>query len=153
MNGIIGTWMLCVAASAPAATRHDDYTEALKAARADRKPLLVVLHNPQQSQQKLAQASHTNGEVGSLLDNYHVCQIDVSTPNGKRVASVFRATTYPYTVITDRTAQKIIFRKSGEFTDAEWIETLADYRRGAKPIAVASFSQSATSFGSVPCAT
>ena len=153
MNGIIGTWMLCVAASAPAATWHDDYTEALKAARADRKPLLVVLHNPQQSQQKLTQVSHVSGEASSLLENYHVCQVDVSTANGKRVAGVFRATTYPYTVITDRTAQKIIFRKGGTFTDTQWSETLADYRRGAKPIAVASFSQSSTSFGGVPCAT
>ena len=152
MNGIIGTWMLCVAASAPAATWHEDYTEALQAARGDRKPLLVVLHNPQQAQQKLSQVTHVTTEANSLLENYHVCRIDVSTANGKRVAGVFRATSFPYTVITDRNAQKIIFRKGGAFTDTQWSETLADYRRGSKPIAMASFAQPA-SFGGPDCAT
>ena len=151
MNGIIGTWMLCMAASTPTATWHSDYTEALKAAREDGKPLLVVMHNPQQVQQQLTQVSHSNGEASSLLDNYHVCQIDVSTANGKRVADVFRATSFPYTVITDRQAKKIIYRKGGAFTDSQWSETLADYRRGSKPIAMASFA--APSIGGPDCPT
>ena len=125
----------------------------MQAARADRKPLLVVLHNPQRPQQELSQASHATEETSTLLENYHVCRIDVSTAVGQRVAGVFRATTYPYTVITDRTAQKIIYRKGGRFTDSQWTETLADYRRGAKPVAMAAFAAPASSLGGPDCPT
>ena len=138
---------------------HEDYTEALAAARADRKPLLVVIYNSGQSQRQLQLTSQTTGETATLLDNYHLCRIDASTPNGKRVAGVFKATTYPYTVITDRNAQKIIFRRGGAFNKAQWIETLADYRRGSKPVAMTAFSSSAStlrgpaSAGAPACAT
>jgi hypothetical protein len=145
--------MLCLAASSTGATWHEDYTSALSAARADRKPLLVVMHNPQRPQQQLEQASHVTGEATTLLENYHVCRIDVSTENGKRVASVFRATSFPYTVITDREAKKIIYRKGGAFTDSQWTETLADYRRGSKPVAMAAFRVPASSFGGPDCPT
>ena len=148
MNGIIGTWMLCVAASGAAPDWHDNYTAALKAARADRKPLLVVMHNPTQPQQTMKQAGHVEAKSSPLLENYHACEIDVSTEHGKRVAEVFRAKSFPYTVITDSRAQKIIYRNSGSVTDAQWSETLADYRRGSKPIAMAAFSQPASSYSS-----
>ena len=153
MNGIVATWMLCLASSATGATWHDDYTTALKAARADRKPLLVVMHNPQQPQQTLEQVAKAQTESTTLLENYHVCRIDVSNANGQRVAQVFRATQFPYTVITDRAAQKIIFRKGGDFTDAQWSETLADYRRGSKPLTMAAFARPASSLGGPDCPT
>ena len=153
MNGIVATWMLCMASSATGATWHEDYTSALKAARADRKPLLVVMHNPQQPQQVMRQASQSVREAETLLDNYHVCRIDVSSANGKRVAEVFRATQFPYTVITDRAAQKIVYRKGGSFSDAQWTETLADYRRGSKPVTLTSFAPPPYSMGGAACAT
>ena len=126
---------------------HGDYAAALDAARADRKPLLVVFHNPQEAQQTVQQVNYAPEKESPHLENYHLCQIDVSSANGKRVAEVFKATSFPYTVITDRDAQKIILRKPGNFTDATWTETLSNYRHGSTPVSMSVFGapSSATS--------
>ena len=108
----------------------DDYSQALATAQADRKPLLVVIDNPDQPQQTLRQVSHAKADSSALLENYHLCRIDASTEYGRQVADSFGVKSYPYTVITDRSAKKIIYRKGGEFSDAQWATTLADYRRG-----------------------
>lgn len=137
-----------MASAAPQHGRwHDDYASALSAAKSDRKPLLVVIHNPDQTRQALPQVARPTSESSSLLDNYHLCEVDVSTAQGRRVAKLFRPTAYPYTVITDRSADKIILRKAGEFSATEWSETLADYRRGTRPVSMAAFRAPASTFG------
>jgi len=163
MNGVIATWMLtALLGAAPQENQgaapqgqqwHTVYSQALTAARADRKPLLVVLHDPHTARDSLQQISYSQMEASPLLQHYHLCRIDVSTAYGKRVARVFGARSFPYTVITDRDVEKIIFRRAGGFTDAQWTETLADYRRGTRPLSMATFSTPATSFGGPDCPT
>ncbi len=122
---------------------NDNYTQVLTNAKADHRPMLVVFQNPMDPQKSIDQLEER--QRSSLLDNYHLCRVDVTTANGRRVASAFNVTSVPYTVITDRGAENIILRKRGEFTDSEWIETLADYRRGSRPVELASYSKEVAS--------
>jgi hypothetical protein len=150
MNGVIAAWML--AAVMGAAPQDEiwmtDYAQALEAARTDAKPLLVVMHKPNEPKEAIRQVSFTkSSEQLAVLKNYHLCQIDVTTPAGKKVAQAFKVTSFPYTVITDKTAKQIIFRKAGAFSDGQWTTTLSDYRRGVKPISAIATSYSPYSFG------
>lgn len=136
MNGVIATWMVSalLGAVTPEARWHHDYAEALGASRRDDKPLLVVLHQPNDPRHAVRQIGHaTDVEQLSLLQNYHLCQVDVTTKTGQRVAAAFGAKQFPRTVITDKFAEKIIYSKTGRFSDGEWTLTLADHRRGSPP--------------------
>ncbi len=141
MNGVIATWMLAATLTGAATDGQwqTDYAQALAAAKADNKPLLVVLHKPDQPEQSIQQVSYVpTPEQDAVTGNYHLCKIDVSSPTGKAVADAFKATSFPQTVITDKRAEKIILRKTGAFSDGEWTTTLSDYRRGVRPISYSS---------------
>jgi hypothetical protein len=129
---------------------HTDYAQALAAAKADSKPLLVVLHKPDQPEQSIQQVSHVEKTEQATLGNYHLCQIDVTSPTGKAVADAFKATSFPYTVITDKRADQVILRKTGTFSDGEWKTTLSEYRRGVRPISYSSTFTGAIN-GYCPC--
>ncbi len=112
-----------------------DYAQALQAARESNKPLLVVLHKPSEPKQTVQQVAFSeDSEQAALLKNYELCQIDVSTPAGEAVAAAFGAKSYPYTVITNKTAKKVIFRKAGAFSDGQWSTTLVNYAKGVAPV-------------------
>jgi hypothetical protein len=150
MNGVIAAWMLTAAMGAAPQDEiwMTDYAQALEAARTDAKPLLVVLHKPNEPKEAIRQVSFTrDSEQSALLKNYHLCQIDVTTDAGKKVAAAYKATSFPQTVITDKTAKQIIFRKTGAFSDGQWTTTLSDYRRGLKPISAITTSYAPYNFG------
>jgi thioredoxin-related protein len=54
--------------------------------------------------------------------------VDITTAYGSKVAASYGATSYPYTVITDASCRKVVFRGSGQFTPARWRKTLETYR-------------------------
>lgn len=131
MSNALATLVLAAMLGAGDSQWMQDYGTALNAARTDKRPLLVVLHKPQDPKQGIRQVSQMrNSEQLALLRNYHLCQVDITTDEGKQIAKRFQAKSFPYTVITDKTAEKIVFTKSGGFSDGEWTTTLADYRRG-----------------------
>lgn len=136
MNSVFASLMLSAVLGAPAdGMWKNDYAQALEAARASQKPLLVVLHKPDEPKQAIQQVGFSDdSEQAALLKNYELCQIDVSTADGQAVAKAFGAKSYPYTVITNKTAKKVIFRKAGAFSDGQWTTTLVDYRKGVAPV-------------------
>lgn len=137
MNSVFASLLVSAAlGAAPSdAQWNNDYGQALEAARASNKPLLVVLHNPSEPKQAVQQVAFSDdSEQAALLKNYELCQVDVGTPAGEAVAQAFGAKSYPYTVITNKTAKKVIFRKAGAFSDGQWSTTLADYRQGVAPV-------------------
>lgn len=137
MNTVFASLLVsALLTSAPADDRWtSDYGQALEAARSSNKPLLVVLHKPSEPKQAIQQVAFSDdSEQAALLANYELCQIDVATPAGEAVAKAFGAKSYPYTVITNKTANKVIFRKAGAFSDGQWTTTLVDYRKGAAPV-------------------
>ncbi|HJN67761.1 MAG TPA: hypothetical protein QF761_16255, partial [Pirellulales bacterium] len=59
--------------------------------------------------------------------------IDVTSESGREIARLFGATQFPYTVITDKHLNRIIFRKAGNISDLDWVTTLISYREGTRP--------------------
>ena len=112
-----------------------NYGKALTAAKSAGRPLLVVLDIPGGVETRFTHArlDIDDDTETALLDLYELCRVDVSTEYGKKVAKAFGVTSFPHTVITDRAIKNIIFRKSGGFTDQEWVSTLLSYQNGSPP--------------------
>jgi hypothetical protein len=137
MNSVFASILVsAVIGAAPAeGPWNSDYATALQSARSSQKPLLVVLHKPSEPKQAVQQVAFSDdSEQAALLKNYELCQIDVGTPEGEAVAKAFGAKSYPYTVITNKTAKKVIFRKAGAFSDGQWSTTLVNYKEGVAPV-------------------
>lgn len=134
MNGILASLTIVAAtlgAAPDAPNWHSDYGQALESAKAAQQPLLLVLENPKEAQSRVEQATFTNDPLqAELLGPYQLCRVDVTTPYGSKVAEVFGVTQFPQTVITDKSASKIIFRKAGRFTSSEWTSTLISHKDG-----------------------
>ena len=134
----IATWGLGMAMLALTAGRAEwtnDYGAALKAAKAEGKPLLVVIENPADRAVRFEEVSLTvQQSTNELLSKYKLCRVDVTTPYGQAVAKAFRASLVPTTVIIDKTASVQIFSKSGRFTGDQFRSTLAKYQAGKRPI-------------------
>jgi hypothetical protein len=119
-----------------------DYGVALRQARLEGVPLLVVLDNPQQPRLRVEQVALTRGASdAALLEPYKLCHVDVRTPYGQAVARAFQATEFPRTVIIDNTASVQLFRKTGQFTASQWATTLTTYRDGRRPYIPPAISQ------------
>lgn len=123
--------------SAVAATKpvewQADYGKALAATRADDRPLLVVLDVPNDAKKAVEKDQvKTDGDQANLLAKYQLCRIDASTEYGQRVAKVFKANKFPFTAIIDKTGSVVLTKKQGQLTDAEWNETLTNYKSGER---------------------
>ncbi|HVW35802.1 MAG TPA: thioredoxin family protein [Pirellulales bacterium] len=128
-------WSLAlVAATASPNGWMDDYGAALKAAKAERKPLLVVIEDPAQRTARFEEASLADQRADrQLLSKYKLCRIDGTTAYGAAVARAFRAQALPFTSIIDKTGSVQIFVKAGPLSETQWREALAQHQSGARP--------------------
>lgn len=128
-------WSLALlAASAGANDWMSDYGVALKAAKAERKPLLVVIEDPAKRTVKFEEASLADQRANQqLLSKYKLCRIDATTAYGAAVARAFRAQALPFTSIIDKTGSVQIFVKAGPLSEMQWRAALAQHQSGAKP--------------------
>ncbi len=116
-----------------------DYGQALQQTRESKqKPLLVILEHPKAKQQ-IEQVSHSDslGASAGLLNDYTVCRIDAGTEYGQAVAKAFKTTTFPHTVVIDRSGKWQVFKKTGEFSSPEWNSMLVKYSQpepAAQPV-------------------
>ncbi|NOY30137.1 MAG: hypothetical protein GXP28_08150 [Planctomycetes bacterium] len=120
-----------IAAASSSNSWQADYGKALAATRTDSRPLLIILDVP--SDPKLAARSkqlETTGEQSELLGAYQRCRIDVSTEYGKKIAKIFGAKEFPFTVIIDKTGSVVLCKKTGQLTEEQWHATLATYQKG-----------------------
>ncbi len=123
--------------SADAVDWQSDYGKALKASRADARPLLIVLDDPSDPQAAAAEDQlAAEGEQEELLSAYECCHVDVSTKYGKKVADAFKAEKFPFAAIIDKTGSFVLCKKTGKVSDAEWQETLATYQNGERTKAI-----------------
>lgn len=110
-----------------------DYGAALKAAKAESKPLLVVIENPADRAVRIDEVSLGEKQAtDQLLAKYELCRVDVTTPYGQAVAKAFRTASFPTTVIIDKTASVQIFSHVGSFTSDEFRATLFKYQAGER---------------------
>ena len=104
---------------------NSDYGKALEAARTAKRPLVVLIENPKMPEQSLDRRALSKvADSNKLLAKYELCNIDVTTDVGKRVAKAFGATQLPYTAVTDSKAQKVVYRGSGHRRPKQWIAML-----------------------------
>lgn len=112
-----------------------DYGVAFRAAREQRKPLLVVLERPTEARFRIEQVSASAGnEDSALLRPYTLCRIDVTTKHGKKMAELFRVNEFPQIAITDNQVDQVIFRRQGKISDLDWATMLVSYRKGTRPV-------------------
>ena len=134
MNCLLAS--LAVIASAPTSAEKelrwvDDYGAALEETRTQQKPLLIVIEDSAQSKGQSQRVGPTQKKKNTeLLENYVLCHVDVTTDYGKRVADVFEAKQYPFMAIIDKTGEKIVYRKSGQLDDSDWVAALETQKRG-----------------------
>jgi hypothetical protein len=117
------------------------YGKALEATKSANSPLLVVLDKPNSDTQRIA--PELLGKTGTqaqsqLLQPYTLCHVDVTTDYGKKVASAFRATSFPHVAIIDKTGSTVIYRATGDIDAALWQQVLTRHKNGerARPQAV-----------------
>lgn len=140
MNGLVATSLLVLTAGASGVDWIDDYGTALEAARAADRPLLVLLEHSDAAV-KAAETSEAD-----LLQNYVVCRVDVSTTYGKRVATAFKASLFPHTAVIDKKGKRILYRKSGDFTQDDWKQMLTTFKDGeSSSVRVVNYRTSTTS--------
>ena len=109
----------------------DNYGTALNSARTEKRPLLVVLENSTVPKGQLEQVNQLEDTMQNvLLTKYKLCRINAATPYGKQVAESFHVKKFPYTIVTDNRAKKIVYRHPGKFSSDDWGNTLAAYQNG-----------------------
>ena len=107
------------------------YGDALRAARAAKRPVLVVMDNPTNPKASLPEVTETpDTTVKALLAGYELCHIDTTTEHGKKVAEAYKATDEPMTVILDNTTKKIMFKRKGLVKPLELVTALVKNRSG-----------------------
>jgi hypothetical protein len=123
------------------------YGKALQATRQGNQPLLVVLDKPTSEDARVEPSLLSEGSIGGktvdALKPYQLCHVDVTSEYGKKVASVFHATTFPAVAIIDKTGSVIIHRQQGKMDAANWEKMLSQYKDGtrasAKPVSHVSY--------------
>lgn len=127
MNGILCALTLVSIATGYPPPNHpavDDYRGSLVAARAARRPMVVVIEDQTRPDGRLKLLA---SEKPSLLPAFQLCRVNAATPYGKKVADSYGATKLPYTVITDRDSRRIMFRGVGQLSQSKWKNILRTY--------------------------
>ena len=110
----------------------DNYGEALKGARGSSRPLLIVLDRADTQLHPVSFVPDDKDQSSQeeLLARYVLCRIDVDTAYGKRVADAFKVSEFPHSAIIDKTATRILYQKTGQFSDSVWTAALTAYQDG-----------------------
>ncbi|MEO1498114.1 MAG: hypothetical protein AAFV43_13285 [Planctomycetota bacterium] len=109
-----------------------DYGEALEATRQTDKPLIVVIDRPEVESERLSPELLSPNSGAFPLGAYSLCRVDASTEYGKKVAEVFRVTSFPHVAIIDKTGSIILKRMSGDISRDAWTTTLETHRDGSR---------------------
>ncbi|MFN0052066.1 MAG: hypothetical protein ACKV0T_07740 [Planctomycetales bacterium] len=117
-------------------TVYDDYRQAYLAARAAKLPVLVILNPGAQEEQSAVDLDtlRRTAQRRSLLGNYVVAVIDVSTPDGKKVHELFNSPPLPRVSVLDRHQKWQIYRTSKLLSPEDWNLLLDRHQKGEPPV-------------------
>jgi hypothetical protein len=120
------------------------YGKALEATKAVEHPLLVVLDKPATTDARIApellSPESTSAKDAELLKPYQLCHVDVTTEYGQKVAEAFKAKSFPYVAVIDKTGSVILYSKAGKIASDEWSKILTTYKSGDRSTAVSRVS-------------
>ncbi len=131
---VLGTGQVAASDETTGVKWLSDYGVALKAAREQGRPLLIVIDRPGDAVGRISQISHSEAGPADDLKHYVLCRVDADTAYGKAVVKAFEAASLPHTAIIDKAGEYILFAKAGQFSSQEWTTTLAKYRTGVRPV-------------------
>ncbi len=118
MSSLI-VWMGLVGSSLAAAGEYDDYAQALKAARAQGRLLVVVLQEGAQP----SRATPVGRSAALLRKHFVVCRVNVNTPYGASLAKAFGRNRFPHLAVIDAREMVILHRHTGP-VDAQQVQLL-----------------------------
>ena len=124
MNGV-SAWLIFVGLmGAPDAGTiwQTDYHRALQQAQRSRRPLLVKIEDLSLNLPESSPSVSARNETipTEILDDFVLCRIDFSRPNGKEIARRLGATSVPFTAIVNRSLTRVVYRRSGEIDPLEF---------------------------------
>ncbi len=123
---MIGSFLLtaglfCGAESAVAEAPHTaefvNYGEAWKAAKADKRPMLVVLNPGDETKSLDVHGLRNDQKLAKVLDEYVVAEIDTTTEHGQKVLKSFGNPTLPRLVVIDNKQAKQVFATSEKVSE------------------------------------
>jgi hypothetical protein len=116
----------------------NDYGMALEATKELQRPLLIVIDEQPKSLAHVEPVSETRQPVApALLKKYTLCHVDATTGYGKAVAKAFRTSTFPTTVIIDKTGAVQLAKRTGRLSDVALASILIAHQDGKRPVAAA----------------
>ncbi|MBS0264413.1 MAG: hypothetical protein JSS02_20930 [Planctomycetes bacterium] len=116
-------------------TVYESYKQAWHVAHVQNRPVLVILNPGEDSEETpvdiewLKRTKHRR----EILNDYVVCVIDTSTPEGKAVQKKFNATSLPKISVLDRQQKWQIYQSSKELSAEDWNMVLETHRKGNPP--------------------
>ncbi|HVX12576.1 MAG TPA: hypothetical protein VHC22_15450 [Pirellulales bacterium] len=114
-----------------------DYGVALAATKESKRPLLIVIDQQPKWLAHIEPVSEGEERVAnSLLKRYTLCHVDATTAYGKAVAKAFRTSTFPTTVIIDKTGSVQLVKKTGALSAGSLASLLTVHQRGERPVPV-----------------
>lgn len=125
---------------APGASREwlNDYGQALKATKESQRPLLIVIDQQPRWLAHVEPAIQSGQPLApSLLEKYTLCHVDATTRYGRAVARAFRTSTFPTTVIIDKTGSVQLVNRTGRLSAAALKSMLIAHQNGQRPAAAA----------------
>lgn len=135
------SWIVVVGfLAAPSSGREwlKDYGQALEATKQSQRPLLIVIDQQPKWLAHIEPVSDATQPVApGLLKKFTLCHVDATTPYGKRVAKAFRTTTFPLTVIIDKTGSVQLVKQAGRLSTGALTSLLITHQQGELPAATA----------------
>jgi len=112
---------------------YTSYTQAYRAAKRAKLPMLVILNPAKGSQTSLislgdVEKTRTRRE---LLQNYVVAVIDTSTPHGKKVYSLFGSPQLPHVTIIDNEQSFQVYQTSEALYGQMWDQILTTFQQAS----------------------
>jgi len=102
---------------APHTAEFVNYTEAWNAAKADKRPMLVVLNAGDEKKDVDVHGLRNNEKLSKVLDEYVVAQIDTTTEHGQKVLKSFGSPSLPRLVVIDNKQAKQVFATSAKVSE------------------------------------
>lgn len=95
-----------------------NYSEAWKAAKADKRPMLVVLNPGDEKKDLYVHGLRDDAKLSKVLDEYVVAEIDTTTEHGQKVLKSFGSPTLPRLVVIDKKQTKQVFATSAKVSES-----------------------------------
>ena len=121
------------AAQATGTDHFTSYTEAYRAARKAKRPMIVILNPPKEGGVSLVSLEDVQKTQvrRDLLGHYVVAVVDTGTPHGKKVHEIFGSPQLPRVVVIDNEQAMQVYRTSEALYGQMWDKILEVFQEAS----------------------